>query len=210
MKRRALGLWITALCLAASARADTPAFQERPATPALLKALQGGGYVLYIRHGDTDNSRADQVPPDLGNCNTQRVLNESGRQLMRMVGQQLRRAGVPVERVLFSPMCRTRESAEIAFPDEDRQVEPQLQYSANLTSEQKRPLLKAARRLLSTPPMRGRNLVLMAHAPNLADLFGYYVKPEGTVVVIKPLGQGHYEYLASIPPDLWPQLHPSP
>jgi hypothetical protein len=35
---------------------------------------------------------------------------------------------------------------------------------------------------------------------------GYFVKPEGTVVVIRPLGAQGYEYLGSIPPALWSQL----
>ena len=47
---------------------------------------------------------------------------------------------------------------------------------------------------------------MVAHAPNMADLIGYFVKPEGTVVVIRPTGPNTFEYVASIPPALWTQL----
>lgn len=186
--------------------ANPPAFKERMATAALLQALRQGGYVLYIRHGATDNSRADHLPVDLGDCDTQRVLSDEGRSSMRLLGQRFRSLGIPVHEVLYSPMCRTRDSALLAFPDRPRRSEHDLMYSANFTSEQKKPLLVTIRRLISTPPPAGSNTVLIAHAPNLADLFGYFVNPEGTVVILQPRGKGSFEYLASIPPSLWDSL----
>lgn len=86
------------------------------------------------------------------------------------------------------------------------QVAPLLMYTAHLTSVQKKPIIDNTRRLLSTPVAPGSNRVVVAHAPNLADLLGYFVKPEGTMVVFAPLGQGRFEYLASITPDDWAAL----
>jgi hypothetical protein len=40
----------------------------------------------------------------------------------------------------------------------------------------------------------------------MADLMGYFVKPEGTVVVLRPLGDGRFEYIASSHPTMWPKL----
>ena len=48
--------------------------------------------------------------------------------------------------------------------------------------------------------------LLLAHAPNLADLIGFFVKPEGTVVVFSQNGPDGYAYVASIPPTLWDEL----
>ena len=59
--------------------------------------------------------------------------------------------------------------------------------------------------LLSEPVQAGTNRVIVAHAPNLADLMGYFVKPEGTVVVLKPLGEQQFRYIASIHPQHWDQ-----
>lgn len=186
-----------------------PKFVERMATPALLATLRQGGYVLYMRHGTTDNSRSDLVPlGDVRDCSRQRVLDEGGRKLSAQVGQFIRQAGIPVGEVLHSPMCRARESARLAFPDHPgglRQVDVSL-YTANLTQAEKQPVLETTRYWLSEPVARGSNRVIVAHAPNLADLIGYFVRPEGTVVVIRPLGKGQFAYVASVPPTLWPTL----
>lgn len=187
-------------------------FVERFADKALLTQIQRGGFVLYMRHGTTDNSRADQAPRiDLSDCRTQRQLNNAGRKMAVSVGQAMRQARIPISTVLHSPLCRTRETAELAFPTLRLQPENNLAYSGNLTSEEKKPVLAATRKLLSEPAPAGSNRVVVAHAPNMADLIGYFVKPEGTVVVIRPLGDGRFEYVASIPPTLWAQLRePSP
>ncbi len=184
----------------------TPAFQETLATRATLEALRQGGYVLYMRHGNTDNSRPDRAPQvDLNDCSTQRPLNEEGRRVTAEVGRAIRQARIPLGEIFVSPLCRAKESAQAAF-GKDFQVHEQLMYTANLTSEQKKPILATTRKLLSEPVPAGVNRVIVAHAPNMADLMGFFVKPEGTVVVIRPRGNGEFEYVASIHPRLWPEL----
>ncbi len=183
-----------------------PAFSEVMANRDLLTKLQKGGYVLYLRHGYTDNSRPDQFPNvDLADCNTQRLLNDEGRTLMRDVGKSLRLAKIPLGEIRVSPMCRTLESARLAIGDRFETAEA-LMYSANMTSEQKQPRLEALKKLLAAPVPAGSNRLLLTHAPNLADLIGFFVKPEGTVVVFSPTGPEGYTYVASIPPALWDEL----
>jgi len=192
----------------AHAQAETT-FQEKMATPELLAEVRKGGYVLYMRHGTTDNSRPDRAPAvDLNDCNTQRVLNDDGRKLAVTIGKAIAKANIPVGEVFHSPLCRARESAELAFPALRGKLKPELNlaYTANLTAEEKKPVLAATRTLVSTPVPAGTNRVLVAHAPNMADLMGYFVKPEGTVVVLRPLGSDKFEYLGSIPPTLWASL----
>lgn len=184
----------------------TPTFQETLATRATLASLRQGGYVLYMRHGNTDNSRPDRAPQvDLNDCSTQRPLNEEGRRVTAEVGRAIRQARIPLGEIFVSPLCRAKESAQAAF-GKDFQVHEQLMYTANLTSEQKKPILATTRKLLSEPVPAGVNRVIVAHAPNMADLMGFFVKPEGTVVVIRPQGNGEFEYVASIHPRMWPEL----
>ena len=168
--------------------------------------------MLYLRHGTTDSSRVEQAPQgDLNDCNTQRVLSDAGRQQARELGVTLQRARVPVGEVIHSPLCRARESAQLTFATQPHllRAEPLLPYTANLTSEQKKPVIAAARALVSTPVPAGTNRVIVAHAPNMADLMGYFVKPEGTMVVLRPLRQSRFEYLGSIPPSHWATLLPA-
>ena len=186
--------------------AAKPAFVEVMPDRALLAKIRQGGYVLYLRHGYTDNSRADQFPDvDLNDCNTQRLLNDQGRAQMREIGKALRQAKLPLGEILVSPMCRTRESAQLAIGERFTTNEA-LMYSANMTSAEKRPRLEALARLLAAPVPAGSNRLLIAHAPNLADLIGFFVKPEGTLVVFAPDGPEGFRYLASIPPGRWNEL----
>jgi len=74
-------------------------------TPELLSEVRKGGFVLYMRHGTTDNSRADRAPSvDLNDCNTQRVLNDEGRKLAIAIGQSFIKAKIPVGEV-FTARC---------------------------------------------------------------------------------------------------------
>lgn len=183
-----------------------PSFKETLATKATLEQVRQGGFVLYMRHGNTDNSRPDRAPAvDLKDCSTQRPLNDEGRRVTAQVGEAIRAARLPLGEIFVSPMCRAKESATAAFGP-DFQVEDNLMYTANLTSEQKKPILATTRRLLSDPVPAGINRVIVAHAPNMADLLGFFVKPEGTVLVIRPMGNGQFEYVASIHPAMWPEL----
>lgn len=211
LKAHAISFFISTIATAAFAQApaNAPVFVELLPTKTLLNELRSGGFVLYMRHGNTDNSKADAVPKiDLNDCATQRPLNEEGRKIVTQVGKYLRQAKIPVAEVIHSPLCRARESAQLAFAylgDKLRQ-EPNLMYPGNLTSEEKKPIIAMTRQLVSTPVAPGTNRVLVAHAPNMADLMGYFVKPEATVVVLRPLGDGRFEYVASIHPSMWPQL----
>lgn len=192
--------------LPAGAPAAETGFVEKTLSQDLLKKLRKGGYVLYLRHGYTDNSRPDRTPSvDLDDCNTQRLLSDDGRALMKQVGQGLRKAGIPLNQVLVSPMCRTQESAQLAVGKRFTLVEP-LMYSANMTTEEKKPRIEALKKLLVEPVKAGGNRLLVAHAPNMADLIGFFVKPEGTVLVFGQGGPLGYEYLASIHPDEWAGL----
>ena len=218
-----LGLCATLVlaCLTATAQTAAPAtpklqglspagadsFKEIPATAALLKQVRGGGYTLYMRHGPTDNSKADRTPSvDLNDCNTQRPLTDAGRQLMKQVGEHLQKAQIPVAEFFVSPMCRARESAALAVPRSKAVVDNNLMYVANFTDAEKAPIIANTRKLLASPPPKGSNRLVLAHAPNLMDMMGYFPK-EGTLVIFQPKGDS-FEYLGSVPPTLWPSVLP--
>jgi phosphohistidine phosphatase SixA len=186
--------------------APSPPFVEKPITDNLIKQIRKGGYVLYMRHGITDNTRPDRVPSvDLNDCNTQRLLSDAGRDLMKKVGKAIRDAKLPLSRILVSPMCRTKESAHLAVGDKFEVYEP-LMYSANMTSEEKKPRIEALKKLMLEPVPKGGNTLILAHAPNMDDLIGFFIKPEGTMLVFSQTGSSGFEYLASIHPDDWPAL----
>lgn len=193
----------------AQTAASAPGFQEVAATKQTLKALRAGGYVLYMRHATTDTSKPDAVPKvDLADCGTQRNLNEEGRKLAVTIGRQLRTGGIPLGEVIHSPFCRTRETAQLAFPPPAHKLreEQGISYPSNLTAQEKKPVLEMTRQILSAPVAAGTNRVVVGHAQNLAELMDLFVKPEGAMVVMRPQGAGRFEYVASIPPNAWAGL----
>lgn len=80
--------------------------------------LRRGGVVLALRH-----ALAPGVydPPQfkLGDCSTQRNLNDEGRAQARQIGTRMRAAGLAPARVRTSPWCRCRETAALAFGNAD-------------------------------------------------------------------------------------------
>lgn len=198
-----------------AARENTPEsatakkFSEIPASKALLDEVRKGGFVLYLRHGKTDNSRADRYPGlDLTDCTTQRVLNEEGRKMAADIGSALRKARLPIGEIRVSPLCRTRDTVALALPGQTAAPDSGLMYTANLTSAEKAPVLARTGELLGTPVSDGSNRLVVAHGPNLMDLIGYFPK-EGTLVIFRPLGgepAPSFRYVASIPPAAWAEL----
>ncbi len=191
-----------------AAPAEAANFAEIPAVAETLEQLRKGGFVLYLRHGRTDNTKPDRYPAvDLKDCSTQRPLNEDGVKMAGRVGDEIRKARIPIGEIRISPLCRVIDTVAAAFPHHAYTIDNDLMYTANLTDAEKAPIIANTRRQLSSPVALGGNRLLIAHAPNLMDLMGYFPK-EGTLVVFRPRGDGAFDYVASIPPTLWPSLQP--
>lgn len=158
-----------------------------------------------MRHGNTDNTRPDRAPKvDLNDCNTQRVLNQKGIEVTTEVGNYVKQAGIPVGEVFASPMCRAKNSAKYAFGR--YQLDPNLMYTGTMTSAEKKPVIANTRRLISTPVTPANsNRFLVAHAPNMMDLIGYFPE-EATLVIFTPKGNNQFIYEGSIRPSDWPSL----
>ncbi|MCF8159702.1 MAG: histidine phosphatase family protein [Polaromonas sp.] len=186
-----------------------PQFIERAATSKTLAQLRQGAYALYLRHAPTDNSKPDRLPSvDLKDCATQRPLTTEGRALAARVGKAIRAARIPITSIHISPLCRVKDTAAAAFPGRQVKIDMDLMYTGNLTTAQKAPIVANTRRLLSKPVAAGGNRLVIAHAPNLMDLMGYFPK-EATLVIFRPKGAAGFDYVASIPPDLWAELLPA-
>src|SRR5262249_49481062 len=105
--------WLRAIALVIALA--IPASPQTLVRAELLASLRAGGYVIYFRHADTDHSRQDQRPMNFDDCTTQRVLSDKGRQNSRAIGEAIRGLDVPIGSVLASPLCRTVETAVLAF-----------------------------------------------------------------------------------------------
>lgn len=194
------------LCWFAFLPSSAEPLRELPLGAPLIHAVQQGGYVLYLRHGKTDSSVPDQVPVDLKDCSTQRPLTDEGRKQMAFIGKSIEQIGFPIGEIRVSPFCRAIESARAAFGARVIVVEELLKYTAAMTQAEKAPVIQRTRELVSQPVITpGKNRVLVAHGPNMAEIMNYF-PPEGTLVILRPLSADSFEYQGSVRPDQWDEL----
>ncbi|WPB86144.1 histidine phosphatase family protein [Sediminicoccus rosea] len=173
------------------------------AEPGLLAALREGGLVIFLRHAETGSSAPDQANAVLGDCATQRNLDETGRAQSVAIGAAFRDLGIPVSRVLASPYCRTLETAALAFGGAEPEIG--LSLPRHVDAAAHRAMGAALRALLPEPGFAG-NWVLVGHSYHMMGAGGPAPQPQGAAVVLRPEGQGRFTVLAMLPPDGWAGL----
>src|SRR5215510_7330204 len=160
---------IAALLLALFARAlaaDAP--PPTLAGPALLTALRAGGLILYFRHTSTDFGQNDDQMTGYEDCARQRNLTDQGREEARRIGAEIKRLQLPIGEVLASPFCRTMETARLMFGR--AQATPAVRGGPARPESPDR--YTELRKLLSTPPQPGTDLVIASHGNPFAAVAG--------------------------------------
>jgi len=196
-----------ALVLAILAAASAPAIGQQTRAPALasadlLSSLRGGGFIIYFRHADTDFRQQDERPVNPADCTKQRNLTDRGRDHARAIGAAIRALAIPVGPVLASPLCRTVETAELAFGTAERADAVREPGGAPAGSPGR---FIALRTLLSTIPPAGTNEVVVGHAYPFYALVGGQYLDEGEAAVVRPLGPG-FEVVARVGLKEWREL----
>lgn len=81
-------------------------------TAADSVAVDLQGKVVFMRHAYAPGN-GDPAHFKLGNCSTQRNLNDEGREQARLTGKKLRERNIVFSQVYSSEWCRCRETAAI-------------------------------------------------------------------------------------------------
>jgi hypothetical protein len=183
---------------AQNAAASPPAL----AGPALVAALRGGGYVLYLRHTSTDFGENDERMTDSANCATQRNLTDGGRAEARAIGAALKALAIPVGSVLASPYCRTMETGRLAFGAAT--ASPAVRGGPARPDNPDR--YAELRALLGAPVPRGTNIAIASHGNPFYGVAGPPYLAEGEMAVVEPLGGGQFRIVARITKDGWATL----
>jgi broad specificity phosphatase PhoE len=162
--RRALILLHACVLLAVACGDDEP----RSERDGLVDALRGGGHVLVFRHAITESTTPEGE--SLRSCALQRNLSARGREQARAMGRAIRALGVPIGDVRASPMCRTRETAELAFGrvTNDRRL---VSHGVIGTVADDDRRTRALRRMVRQDP-GGANTVLVTHTGNIGSALG--------------------------------------
>jgi phosphohistidine phosphatase SixA len=169
----------------------------------VVDLLHGGGYVVFLRHAETDHSQKDRLGVPLTDCRGQRNLNDAGRAQARSIGQAWRALELPVGDVLSSGYCRTRQTAELAFGR--ARIVPMLTGIPAEMVGTYAGRVRALRTMLGTEPKKGTNTVIVGHIANLEAATNVEIE-EGDAAVFEPLGDSRYRLVARLPASTWPQL----
>jgi len=169
----------------------------------LVKMMQQGGYVIYMRHAMTDHSQKDVDRKNLENCGTQRNLSERGKQQALAIAAAFKANNIPVGEVLSSPWCRAKDTAYLAFGR--AAIVDELGFSISKNREEIMHLSKVLNKLLAQQPGSGINTFLVSHTSNLKEAATVWPKPEAVMVVFKPDQKeaSGYKYIGMIKPDYW-------
>lgn len=157
------------------------------------QALKSGEYIAMMRHalapgtGDPGHFR-------LGDCTTQRNLNDGGRQQAIAIGQAFQANGITQARVRTSQWCRCRETArllDLGEPVDLPALNSFFQDRSNgsaQTSETREWLLTRS---------AGIPLVLVTHQVNITALTGIYPS-SGEMVVFRLAADGTVDVIGTI------------
>ena len=202
MKKIAL---IPLMLLAATIVSTVAAIAQHPKD--LLPELKKGGYVLFIRHPRTNPDQADTDPLNLDNIKAQRQLSDDGRKQAKALGECFRALGIPVEKVISSKFQRAQEAAKLLAVGEVTTSIDVSEGGLVVSTRENQRRATALRQMLSTPPAKGKNLVVVSHKPNVQDAAGkeFGDLDEGETVVFRPLGDGTFKAVARVRSDAWSQ-----
>ncbi len=122
----------------------------------------------------------------VGDCATQRNLSAEGRDQAQRIGSALRARGVTVGEVWHSQWCRTRDTAQLAFPTmPSARLRAQPVFNSFFSDrEQEARSTKAARELLLSWPGSG-TLVVVTHQVNITALTGVFPQSGEGVVLLR-------------------------
>src|SRR6266496_4718164 len=88
--------------------------QTRPSDAYIAALLRGGGHVIVIRHGATNEDQADIDPLNTSNIAKQRQLSAKGEEAAKALGAAFKQIGVPVAKVTTSQFNRAYQTAKLA------------------------------------------------------------------------------------------------
>lgn len=161
---------LTVMSFASSASASEEAWAK----------LQDGSHFALIRHALAPGT-GDPANFDVAKCETQRNLNDTGREQARQIGKRFRDNGIPGAAVYSSQWCRCLETADLlALGD----VTPLPIINSFFQDYEKRaPQTEATLAWLAAADL-SRPTILVTHQVNISALTDVY-PASGEIIVVK-------------------------
>ena len=155
----------------------------------MIERMKAGGHILMIRHALAPGS-GDPANFRIGDCSTQRNLDDSGRKQAKAIGDWLRSNGIASARVYSSQWCRCLETAELLELGSVAEL-PALNSFYELTQD-RQPNLKALRKFIAKQPSDGVLVILVTHFVTISAIANEGVS-SGEGVLLKLNKDAAYE-----------------
>lgn len=170
---------------------------------ALVRALQNGGHVFFLRHtvrNVGEFERHDQL--DFRNCATQSNLTEIGRNQATSIGESMRALKIPLGDVLASPYCRTMDAARLIS-----QREPKIEDDIRGDNAKgfQGTSYKNLEKMVERPLAPGTNRLISGHVSGFEAMGGSPYLLEGEIAVFRMI-DGKRTLIARLRAEDWKAL----
>lgn len=177
---------------------------------ALIRELRRGGYVLYLRHGLTQQGSTDSVGAGewWKNCSTTERLDPSALAQTQALGIAWSRQQILFSEVLSSEFCRAADTGAflgVAAPTRVPALNDRTAFVSQklANGEQERGISN----LLATAVPLGKNRLLIGHRlPNNTVHPALSTLTEGHTAIFKPVGGARFSYVTTLSPGQWQWL----
>ena len=199
---------LKSLILGAFALASLAPATAVQAAPDTLQQLKEGGYVVVIRHTDAFKGK-DRDVSNLIDCRKQRNMSFKGMEDALNIGKAVRAMDIPVGLVAASPLCRTRQTANLAFGPWMTVPEQGLYSVCEVKQADFNMRNAALQKMIATEPDTNTNSFLVTHSCNMKGvqkgLVSLCGKPleQGDALVYRPDGSGGTDFVGCISMDDW-------
>ena len=169
---------------------------DAAADTSLWLKLNEPGHFAIMRHAQAPGT-GDPANFRIGDCSTQRNLNQAGRDAAAATGQAARNAGIGAASVYSSQWCRCLDTArglKLGAVQELPALNSFYQRESERTGN-----MKALRQFIEKNADTGGVKILVTHQVTISALTGQFTR-QGETLIFRHAGQGEVEVIGSIPP----------
>lgn len=160
----------------------------------LVLQMQSGNAVLMIRHALAPGI-GDPEEFDINDCNTQRNLDNAGREQAQAIGQWLRDHGIKNVKLFSSQWCRCMDTARLMGMGE---VTPLPALNSFFESPQDRePNLSALRKFIHNKSKPGELIIMVTHQVTISGITGNWTD-SGHGKLVRPDNDGKIKLLGEL------------
>lgn len=172
--------------------------QAQENTSTLIKAMQSDGHILMIRHAIAPGFGDPEIFK-IGDCSTQRNLDDQGRKQSAKIGEWLRSHNIKPSAIYSSQWCRCMDTARLL--DLGKVQEFSALNSFYEMPENRESSLSILKQFIAKQTPDNDLIIMVTHHVTISAISGQNVS-SGDGVLLKLNKSAPYEFVSTISPIL--------